>query len=59
MNIGYAAPLQRAWQRTKLILFNPFQLDKWLILGFTAWLATLGESSTGSGRFFIGIPLTG
>ncbi len=46
MNIGYVAPLKRAWQRTQLILFRPFQLDKWLILGFTAWLATLGESTS-------------
>ncbi|MCE9612998.1 MAG: DUF4339 domain-containing protein [Lentisphaerae bacterium] len=32
-----------AWERTKDILFRPFNLGKWFALGFSAWLATLGE----------------
>ncbi len=50
MTIQYLEPLSRAWQRTKLILFQPFAFEKWLGLGFTAWLATLGENTSSGGR---------
>ena len=34
----------------KQILFNPFDIGKWFVLGFTAWLATLASgSSQGTG----------
>ncbi|MEM7011932.1 MAG: hypothetical protein AAF585_10660, partial [Verrucomicrobiota bacterium] len=36
----------------KRILFQPFDIGKWFVLGFTAWLATLldqGGSSSGNG----------
>ena len=26
----------------KKILFQPFELKKWLVIGFAAWLANLG-----------------
>jgi hypothetical protein len=32
-----------AWQFTRRALFNPLDLAKWFTLGFSAWLATLGE----------------
>ena len=33
----------------KQILFNPFDIGKWFVLGFTAWLATLVEANSGGG----------
>jgi hypothetical protein len=41
MNIMYFEPLGRAWNRMKLALFKPFDLNKWLIVGFNAFLAGL------------------
>jgi hypothetical protein len=49
MNVEYAAPLQRAWARMKGILFNPFDLGKWLVIGFSAWLARLAGGGGGGG----------
>jgi len=37
----YVEPFGRAWNRMKDLLFRPFDLGRWLALGFTAWLATL------------------
>jgi hypothetical protein len=45
--ISCVAPLSVAWQRMVQILFRPFDLAKWFALGFTAWLATLGEEGGG------------
>lgn len=39
-----------AFERTKWILFRPFNLNKWLVLGFCAFLAGLGEGG-GGGNF--------
>lgn len=49
--IEFIAPSKRAFARMKDILFRPFDIQKWFILGFTAWLATLveGGGSSGSG----------
>jgi hypothetical protein len=49
MDIHYVAPLQRAWARMKGILFNPFDLGKWLVIGFSAWLARLAGGGGGGG----------
>ncbi len=38
--------------RMKDILFRPFVLGKWFVLGFSAWLATLGENGGGSKSSF-------
>ena len=35
----------------KKILFQPFNLKKWLIIGFAAWLANLGSGGGGVGNF--------
>jgi len=40
------APFSEAFELTKKILFQPFDLAKWLVIGFAAWLATF---FTGSG----------
>ena len=41
--ISCVDPVDRAWDRTKQTLFNPFRLKFWFALGVSAWLATLGE----------------
>lgn len=47
MRIAYFEPLSRAWERTRVILWQPFDLAKWLLLAFAAWLAGL-TTDTGS-----------
>lgn len=46
--VEIVAPTSRAWHRMVSILFRPFDLAKWCVLGFTAWLATLMENSGSS-----------
>ena len=43
MDISVSAPIGNAVNRTVLILFKPFNLGKWFVLGFCAWLAYFGE----------------
>jgi hypothetical protein len=52
MQIAYLEPLGRAWERMKLALFKPFDLHKWLVIGFNAFLAGLADMhhSSASGR---------
>jgi hypothetical protein len=46
MNISYDVPLSKAWERMKKILFaKPFDLNKWFIIGFSAFLAGLLNGS--------------
>jgi len=49
MNIHFSEPLSAAWARMKKALFQPFSLEKWFTLGFTAFLAALVDGSGGSG----------
>lgn len=49
MKIAYFEPLNRAWRRMALALFKPFDLHKWLVVGFNAFLAGLTEGHHGSG----------
>ena len=49
MVIAYFEPLNRAWERMKHILWRPFDLAKWLVLGFSCWLAGLADSAGGGG----------
>jgi hypothetical protein len=48
MNIDYFEPFSRAWSRMKIALFKPFDLHKWFIIGFNAFLAGLTEGPRGS-----------
>jgi hypothetical protein len=47
MTILYMDPLSRAWARMKTALFKPFDLHKWFVIGFNAFLAGLMEASNG------------
>ena len=47
--ISVIDPISTAIARTKEILFQPFDLGKWFVIGFCAWLATLAQSGIGSG----------
>jgi hypothetical protein len=49
MDITYLEPLKRAIARMKKALFKPFNLNKWFIVGFTAFLAGLADGNPGSG----------
>ena len=40
-------PISSAIERTTRILFGPFRIEKWFVLGFCAWLAHLGEGASG------------
>ena len=42
-------PVTPAIDRVKLILFRPFDLKKWFVIGFCAWLAYLGTGGGGGG----------
>jgi len=42
-------PIGPAIERVKLMLFRPFDLQKWLVIGFCAWLAYLGAGGGGGG----------
>ncbi|MDX2444808.1 MAG: hypothetical protein QNK30_13500 [Bacteroidales bacterium] len=47
MDINYFEPLSKGWRRMKDILFNPFDMSKWFMLGFTAFLAGLLDGPGG------------
>jgi hypothetical protein len=49
MNISYSDPLSKGWTRMKKILFSPFDLNKWFMIGFTAFLASLADCHGGKG----------
>ena len=38
-------PLEEAFEVTKQVLFRPFDLKKWFVIGFGAWLANLGSGT--------------
>jgi hypothetical protein len=42
-------PIGPAFERVRTILFHPFDLEKWFIIGFGAWLAQLGHGGGGGG----------
>lgn len=47
-NIEIFKPFGEAFELMKKILFQPFDLKKWFVIGFAAWLANLGR---GAGSF--------
>src|SRR3979411_2838561 len=38
-------PFGEAFELTKKILFQPFDLKKWFVIGFAAWLSNLGSGN--------------
>ncbi len=48
MRISLTEPLGRAFEHMKRMLFEPFDLGKWLVVGFGCWLAELTEGGFGS-----------
>ena len=49
MKILFMEPLSRAWNRMKIALFRPFDIHKWFVVGFNAFLAGLMDATSGSG----------
>jgi hypothetical protein len=47
--ISVTEAIEPAYERVKLMLFKPFDLGKWVAIGFCAWLAGLGEAGGGGG----------
>jgi hypothetical protein len=47
MAISVVNPVSTAIERTRRILFEPFDAGKWFVLGFCAFLAHLGEGGFG------------
>ncbi len=50
--IHIVEPAAAAFARMKAVLFQPFDLARWLAIGFCAFLATLGEYGAGGGTRF-------
>ncbi len=50
-SVSVTEPLGPALQRVKTVLFAPFDLNKWFVIGFCAWLSFCGESGGGGGGF--------
>ena len=42
-------PIGKAIDRVKAVLFEPFEMGKWFVIGFCAWLAMLGQGGGGGG----------
>jgi hypothetical protein len=49
--ISVVTPVSQALDRVKRMLFQPFDLGRWFVIGFCAWLACLGESGGFHGNF--------
>ena len=47
--ISVIDPIGPAIEHVRLMLFKPFDLSKWFIIGFCAWLAQLGQGGGGGG----------
>jgi hypothetical protein len=47
-DIQVVRPFSQAIELTKTILFRPFDLTKWCVIGFAAWLAHIGGGGGGN-----------
>jgi len=43
-SVSVVVPVSEAIDKTRQLLFQPFSMEKWFVLGFCAWLATLFNS---------------
>jgi hypothetical protein len=48
-SVSVTEPLSPALHRVKTVLFAPFDINKWFIIGFCAWLSSCGENGGGGG----------
>lgn len=48
MAISASDPITPAMSRVGRMLFKPFSARKWFVMGFAAWLSTLGEGGSGN-----------
>ena len=49
LTVSVIDPIGPALEKVKMILFKPFELRKWFVIGFCAWLAFLGSGDGGGG----------
>lgn len=54
--ISVIDPITPAIDRVKVMLFKPFELRKWFVIGFCAWLAYLGQGGSGGGGSNFHVP---
>ncbi|MCX5644050.1 MAG: hypothetical protein NTZ17_05115 [Phycisphaerae bacterium] len=48
-HVSVIDPIGPAIERVRTVLFRPFDLERWFIIGFSAWLAQLGSGGGGGG----------
>jgi hypothetical protein len=48
-SISVVDPIGEAYRIMKKILFQPFDMEKWFVIGFCAWLSLLAQSGGGGG----------
>lgn len=47
VEVSVVSPVTPAINHVKLMLFRPFDLGRWFVIGFCAWLASLGSGGGG------------
>lgn len=47
--ISVITPIYTAWDHMKRMLFEPFNFTKWLVIGFSCFLANLSSYFSGNG----------
>jgi hypothetical protein len=52
--LSVTLPVGQAMDRVKKVLFQPFDVGRWFVIGFCAWLACLGKGGGFSGVFNLG-----
>ena len=52
--VSVTDPLNDAWRVMKRVLFEPFNMEKWFMIGFCAWLASFGSGGSGGNANFGG-----
>jgi len=50
------AAIRAAWRMTRLRLFRPFELDKWLVLGLAAWIVSIGGAGAAKAVNLLTLP---
>ncbi len=50
-SISALDPISPAIERVKTVLFRPFDLGRWFVIGFCAWLANMSKGGGGGPRF--------